>query len=33
MSRCEADGLIQPGRQRVMIRNPQGLHTVADDLD
>jgi len=33
MSRFEAGGLIQPGRQRVIIRDPQGLHTVADDLD
>jgi len=33
MSRFEADGLIQAGRQRVIIRNSQGLHTVADDLD
>jgi CRP-like cAMP-binding protein len=33
ISRFEADGLLEAGRQRVVIRNPHGLVKVADDLD
>ena len=32
ISRFEADGLLEAGRQRVVIRNPHGLMKVADDL-
>jgi CRP-like cAMP-binding protein len=33
ISRFEADGLLEAGRQRMVIRNPHGLLKVADDLD
>ena len=33
LSRFEADGLIEAGRQRIVIRKPHGLLSVADDLD
>jgi CRP-like cAMP-binding protein len=32
VSRFEADGLVETGRQRVVIRNPHALMAVADDL-
>jgi CRP-like cAMP-binding protein len=32
ISRFEADGLLEAGRQRLVIRNPHGLLNVADDL-
>ena len=32
ISRFEADGLLEAGRQRLVIRNPHGLLKVADDL-
>ena len=32
LSRWEARGLIETGRERVLIRNPHGLVVVADDL-
>jgi CRP-like cAMP-binding protein len=32
ISRFEADGILEAGRQRVVIRNPHGLLKVADDL-
>jgi CRP-like cAMP-binding protein len=33
ISRFEADGLLEAGRQRMVIRHPHGLLKVADDLD
>jgi hypothetical protein len=33
ISRFEADGFLEAGRQRMVIRNPHGLLKVADDLD
>ena len=33
ISRFETDGLVEAGRQRMVIRNPHGLLRVADDLD
>ncbi len=33
VSRFESEGLLEAGRQRVVIRNPHGLLKVADDLD
>lgn len=33
ISRLEADGILEAGRQRMVIRNPHGLLKVADDLD
>jgi CRP-like cAMP-binding protein len=33
ISRFEAQGLLEAGRQRMVIRNPHGLVKVADDLD
>jgi CRP-like cAMP-binding protein len=32
ISRFESEGLLEAGRQRVVIRNPHGLMKVADDL-
>lgn len=32
ISRFEADGLLEAGRQRLVIRNPHGLLKVADDF-
>jgi CRP-like cAMP-binding protein len=32
VSRWEAAGLIEAGRQRMVIRNPHGLLAVADDI-
>jgi CRP-like cAMP-binding protein len=32
ISRFEADGIVEAGRQRVVIRNPHALMSVADDL-
>jgi CRP-like cAMP-binding protein len=32
ISRFEADGLLEAGRQRMVIRNPHGLLKIADDL-
>lgn len=32
ISRLEADGIIEAGRQRMVIRNPHGLLAVADDV-
>lgn len=32
ISRLEADGLLDAGRQRMVIRNPQGLLKIADDI-
>ena len=31
-SRLEADGVIEAGRQRVVVLNPHALTTLADDL-
>jgi len=33
ISRFESEGLLEAGRQRVVIRNPHGLLKVADDVD
>lgn len=33
VSRFETDGLLEAGRQRVVIRNPSALSRIADDLD
>ena len=33
ISRFETDGLVEAGRQRMVIRNPHGLEKIADDLD
>jgi CRP-like cAMP-binding protein len=33
ISRLEADGIVEAGRQRMVIRRPQGLEKIADDLD
>ena len=33
ISRFETDGLVEAGRQRMVIRNPHGLLRIADDLD
>jgi CRP-like cAMP-binding protein len=32
ISRLEADGVVEAGRQRMVIRNPHALMSVADDL-
>jgi CRP-like cAMP-binding protein len=32
LSQWEAQGLVETGRERVLIRNPHGLVVVADDL-
>jgi CRP-like cAMP-binding protein len=32
ISRFEADGLLEAGRQRVIVRHPHGLLKIADDL-
>jgi CRP-like cAMP-binding protein len=32
ISRFEADGILDAGRQRMLIRNPHGLLRIADDL-
>ena len=32
ISRFEADGLVEAGRQSIVIRNPHALMSVADDL-
>ena len=32
ISRFEAAGLLEPGRRRMVIRNPHGLLNIADDL-
>jgi CRP/FNR family transcriptional regulator, nitrogen oxide reductase regulator len=32
ISRFEADGILDAGRQRMVIRNPHGLVRIADDL-
>jgi CRP-like cAMP-binding protein len=32
ISRFEADGIVEAGRQRMVIRNPHGLLKIADDL-
>ena len=32
ISRFEADGIVEAGRQRMVIRNPHALMSVADDL-
>jgi CRP-like cAMP-binding protein len=32
ISRFEGDGLVEAGRQSIVIRNPHGLMSVADDL-
>lgn len=32
ISRLEADGVLETGRQRMVIRNPHGLLKIADDL-
>jgi CRP-like cAMP-binding protein len=32
ISRFEAEGILEAGRQRILIRNPHGLLKVADDL-
>jgi CRP-like cAMP-binding protein len=32
ISRFEADGIVEAGRQRMVIRNPHALTSVADDL-
>jgi CRP-like cAMP-binding protein len=32
ISRFEADGLLEAGRQRMVIRNPHGLLRIADDM-
>jgi CRP-like cAMP-binding protein len=32
ISRFEADGMLEAGRQRIVIRQPHALATVADDL-
>ena len=33
ISRFEADGVLEAGRQRMVIHNPHGLLKIADDLD
>ena len=33
ISRLEADGILEAGRQRMVIRHPDGLVKIADDLD
>jgi CRP/FNR family transcriptional regulator, nitrogen oxide reductase regulator len=33
ISRFESEGLVEAGRQRMVIRNPHGLVKVADDLE
>ncbi len=33
LSRFEADGILEAGRQRVVVRRPHGLLKAADDLD
>jgi|SRR5688572_9340866 len=33
VSRFETDGLLEAGRQRVVIRDPKALARIADDLD
>ena len=33
VSSFEAAGLLEAGRQRVVIRSPQGLSRIADDLE
>jgi CRP-like cAMP-binding protein len=33
ISRFEADGMLDAGRLRMVIRNPHGLLKIADDLD
>jgi CRP-like cAMP-binding protein len=32
VSRWESEGLLEAGRQRIVVKNPQGLMSVADDL-
>jgi CRP-like cAMP-binding protein len=32
ISRLEGEGILEAGRQRIVIRNPHGLMSVADDL-
>jgi CRP/FNR family transcriptional regulator, nitrogen oxide reductase regulator len=32
ISRFEADGIVEAGRQRIVVRNPHALIAVADDL-
>jgi CRP/FNR family transcriptional regulator, nitrogen oxide reductase regulator len=32
ISRFETDGLVEAGRQSIVIRNPQALMSIADDL-
>jgi CRP/FNR family transcriptional regulator, nitrogen oxide reductase regulator len=32
LTRWEAEGLVELGRQRMVIRKPHGLMSVADDL-
>ncbi len=32
ISRFEADGLVEAGRQRMVVRDPHGLVSIADDL-
>ncbi len=33
ISRLEGEGIVEAGRQRMVIRNPHGLLKVADDID
>jgi len=32
VSRWEADGILEAGRQRIIVRNPHALMAVADEL-
>ncbi len=32
LSRWEADGILEPGRQRITVRTPHALVTLADEL-
>ena len=32
VSRWEADGILETGRQRILVRNPHALTSIADDL-
>jgi CRP-like cAMP-binding protein len=32
VSRWESDGILEAGRQRIVVKNPHGLMSVADDL-
>ena len=32
ISRFEADSLVEAGRQHIVIRDPQALTSIADDL-